>query len=411
MDPLPTVLAIDDDKISQKFIARALARQYVHHSAFSGEEGISQAIELRPDIILLDVEMPGLNGYEVCDQLRQNPATNPIPIVFLSSRSSLRERMLGFESGADDYLPKPFASEELLAKLNVLMKYRTGHQQLQEKVSQAEETAYTALTGSNELGLAMNFVEQSYNVQNYEMLAFRLFSVTSSLNLKCSLLMLNGNEKLYFSSTGNINPLEEEVIAMLRKPQRFIDFGCRTQINFDNLSLLIKNMPLDDMDRYGRIKDLMPSMLGAADAKIQSLNARAAIATQANELVGSFNEIKSTLVNLAASLRDNQQKGANILRDMLNELDFYLPGMGLEDDQEQLIVNLIDRSTHKALDVTDATDSISDSFTHVVNNLESLIEKQNACMQNTFSNDEIEVETSDEQNEQQDPGSMDIELF
>ena len=236
-------------------------------------------------------------------------------------------------------------------------------------------------------------------------------SVTSSLSLKCSLLVLNGDEKLYFSSTGNINPLEEEVIAMLRKPQRFIDFGCRTQINFDNLSLLIKNMPLDDMDRYGRIKDLMPSMLGAADAKIQSLNARAALSTQANELVESFNDIKSTLVNLASSLRDNQQKGANIMRDMLNELDFYLPGMGLEDDQEQLIVTLIDRSIHKALDVTDATDNISESFTHVVNKLEGLIEKQNACMQNTFSNDEIEVETSSEQNEQQNPGSMDIELF
>lgn len=410
MEPLPTVLAIDDDKISQKFIARALARQYNHISAFTGEEGIAQAIELCPDIILLDVEMPGMNGYEVCDQLRQNNSTSQIPIVFLSSRSSLRERMLGFESGANDYLPKPFAPEELLAKLNLLNTYKTNQQQLEEKVSLAEETAYTALTGSSELGLAMSFVEQSYNAQNYEMLAFRLFSVTSSLDLKCSLLMLNGDEKLYFSSTGNINPLEEEVIAMLRKDQRFIDFGCRTQINFDHLSLLIKNMPLDDMERYGRIKDLMPSMLGSADAKIQSLNARSAMSAQTNELLNSFNDIKSTLATLAVSLKDNQEKGAHIMRDMLNELEFHLPGMGLEDDQERFIVNLIDGSIHKALDVTDATSSISNSFTHVVSNLEDLIDKQNKCMYNMFANDEAEEETS-EQNEQQDPGSMEIELF
>ena len=98
------------------------------------------------------------------------------------------------------------------------------------------------------------------------------------------------------------------------------------------------------------------------------------------------------------------------MRDMLNELEFYLPGMGLEDDQEHFIVNLIDRSIHQALDVTDATESIGNSFTHVVSNLEGLIEKQNKCMYSMFANDEVKAESS-EQNEQQDPGSMDIELF
>ena len=404
---LPSVLAIDDDKISQRFIARALARQYSLHSAYSGDDGIQRARELEPDIILLDVEMPGMNGYEVCDQLRQNPRTQNTPIIFLSGHSSLRERMLGFEAGADDYLVKPFAPEELLAKLGVLVRYRQKQNELQEKVIKAEETAYTALTGSSELGLAMNFVEQSYNAQNYETLAFRLFSITTTLGLNCSLVILDGEEKNYFSSSQTINPLETEVMAMLRKDQRFIDFGCRTQINFDNVSLLIKNMPLDDRERYGRIKDLLPAMLGAADAKIQSLNTQKSLSKQTEQLSNSFSEIKSTLSNLSSSLHENQHTGATLMRNMLNQLEFKLPGMGLEDDQESYIINLIDSSIMETLNVTDASEQIGQSFAHVVSELENLIEKQNTLMCSLISGPSEENVSE----ESQELGNMDIELF
>lgn len=409
MERLPTVLAIDDDKISQKFIARSVAHSFHLHSAYTGEEGLALAASIQPDLILLDVEMPGLNGYEVCDQLRQNTITANTPIIFASSRSSLRERMLGFEAGGDDYLVKPFAPEELLAKLNVLLKFRTTQQKLKQQVSQAEETAYTALTGSSELGLAMSFVEQSYSAFNYEVLAFRLFSVTSTLGLNCTLLILNGDEKNYYASSGTINPLESDVMAMLRKDQRFIDFGCRTQVNFNNLSLLIKNMPLNDMERYGRIKDLAPAILGAADAKIHALNTQAAIAKQSGTLVASFNEIKTTLISLAHALHSNQQKGAQVMRTMLNELEFSLPSMGLEDDQERYIVDLIDNSIVETLTVTDTTDSIGQSFTNVANQLETLIEKQKGFVL-SLAPKPLE-EPTNQDHEQADPGSMDIELF
>ncbi len=79
------ILIIDDDKISQKIIIRALTDEFKTHTAGDGESGITMALELIPDLILLDVEMPGLNGYEVCDRLRNNEATRKIPIIFMPS--------------------------------------------------------------------------------------------------------------------------------------------------------------------------------------------------------------------------------------------------------------------------------------------------------------------------------------
>lgn len=102
------ILAIDDDKFVQKLIVKALQSSELSvRTADDGELGIAAAIQQVPSIILLDVEMPGINGYEVCDRLRNLEATKNVPIVFLSSHSSLRERLQGYEVGADDYLINP----------------------------------------------------------------------------------------------------------------------------------------------------------------------------------------------------------------------------------------------------------------------------------------------------------------
>lgn len=85
------ILAIDDDKFIQKVIIKTLSSSSMSvRTADNGELGIEAAINKPPDIILLDVEMPGINGYEVCDRLRNSNETKEVPIVFLSSHSSLR---------------------------------------------------------------------------------------------------------------------------------------------------------------------------------------------------------------------------------------------------------------------------------------------------------------------------------
>jgi DNA-binding response OmpR family regulator len=92
---------------------------------FEGDEGLHVAMAEDWDLILLDIMLPGLDGLEICRQIRLNKQT---PIIMLSARDSVMERVHGLDCGADDYLPKPFAIEELLARMRVVFRRQGGHE-------------------------------------------------------------------------------------------------------------------------------------------------------------------------------------------------------------------------------------------------------------------------------------------
>ena len=243
-----SILAVDDDKISQKMIARALSDEdYALSFADDGVQGLQAAVDQLPDIIILDVEMPGMNGYEVCEKLKNQPSTQNIPVVFLSSHSTLRERMQGYEVGADDYLVKPFEKADLIAKIRILARYLEDQKALLSEIDLAQKTAHIAMTGSSELGIAMQFVERSYALHNFNDLGVSLLHICQQFQLNCTLMIISETEPVWISIDEAIKPLEKEMIEMVDRKQRFVDFGSRTIINFHNLSLLVKNMPLDDM--------------------------------------------------------------------------------------------------------------------------------------------------------------------
>ena len=289
------ILSIDDDKIAHKFIAKALAEDADLLHAYSGEEGIDLAIKHLPDVILLDVDMPGMNGYEVCDKLKHHPDTSEIPVIFISARGEMRDRMQGYEAGGADYIVKPFINIDLLAKINLLIKYRQQQNALEAQVAEAQKAAVTAMSGSSELGQVMQFVERSYTTTSLEALANNIFMVTRGLGLHCIVVMRTTSGETWFSCSGAISPLEQNVIGLLRGRSRFQDFGCRTQVNYPNVSLLVKNMPLNNMELYGRIKDWLPALLGAADARAGAFNTQQAVLEQTKKINHSIQNILHTI--------------------------------------------------------------------------------------------------------------------
>ena len=404
-----SILVIDDDKITHSFIKRALEGTYQLFPAFNGEEGLQQAAAIRPNIILLDVEMPGMNGYEVCEILKASEATKQIPVIFLSSHSSLRERMQGFEAGADDYIVKPFQPEDLKAKLQVVGRYRKTEEELSNQIQEAKQTVHAALSGSSDLGQAIYFIERCHNVSNYEQLAQEFFKISNNLGLACTLVIESiDNESFYSSKLNAVPPLESELISTLRNEKRFFDFGCRTQINYQHISLLIKNMPLDDMERYGRVKDLFPAMLSAADTKISQLDTLSSIKLQAEDLSKSISLISAALGKVKRSVTNNQTDSMTIMRDMLTELDRELPRMGLEDDQEQFLLDRIDRAITNAHETSTVTKEISDYFNTIIKDLETQASQQQHLVEKLSNITSSDISSDGETDEGY---SMDIELF
>ncbi|MCC2377731.1 response regulator transcription factor [Bacillus wiedmannii] len=114
------ILIIEDEESLADFLELELKYEgYKVDIQFDGRKGLETALEINYDLILLDLMLPGLNGLEVCRRLR---ATKNTPIIMLTARDSIMDRVTGLDSGADDYLPKPFAIEELLARMRVIFR-------------------------------------------------------------------------------------------------------------------------------------------------------------------------------------------------------------------------------------------------------------------------------------------------
>lgn len=127
------ILVVDDDRAVRESLRRSLAfNGYTVDLAEDGVEALDAIANERPDAVVLDVMMPRLDGLEVCRQLRSTG--DDLPILVLTARDSVSERVSGLDAGADDYLPKPFALEELLARLRALLR-RTGPEELAESAT------------------------------------------------------------------------------------------------------------------------------------------------------------------------------------------------------------------------------------------------------------------------------------
>ena len=115
------VLVVDDDAPIRRMLERTLAADgYAVEAAADGGEALASVERSAPDLVVLDVAMPGMDGLTVCRRLRQ--AGFALPILLLTARDAVTDRVAGFDAGADDYLVKPFAPEELLARVRALLR-------------------------------------------------------------------------------------------------------------------------------------------------------------------------------------------------------------------------------------------------------------------------------------------------
>src|SRR4026208_1339725 len=150
------VLIIEDELAMRTAVADVLQTEgYRVLTAVDGEAGLQCAINEMPDLILLDLMMPRLDGYAVCAELRR--LSNPVPILMLTAKGQVEDRVQGLDAGADDYLVKPFSTEELLARVRALLRRTKRSTQLPKNLVLGEVrldfVRQTALRGKKPLHL------------------------------------------------------------------------------------------------------------------------------------------------------------------------------------------------------------------------------------------------------------------
>lgn len=130
---------VDDEKLNVEILEGILSEKYEVVTAYNGNEALLKVEKTSPDLILLDIMMPGMDGYEVCRMLKRNKKTLHIPIVMVTALTEKTDKIKAIEAGADDFLSKPVDVDELNARVKSLLRIKYYHDSLVEEQKRLSE--------------------------------------------------------------------------------------------------------------------------------------------------------------------------------------------------------------------------------------------------------------------------------
>ncbi|MGH7997378.1 MAG: response regulator [Opitutaceae bacterium] len=157
MPATPTVVVIDDQPINVQLLKRKLEREGLRIvTAYNGREGLEKIKEERPDLVLLDVMMPDMDGIEICQRLQQEEETRAIPVIFITARTTKESKLEGLAVGAVDYITKPIDLDETLARVQTQLRFVQINREMVDLQRRLEEARRTATIGAVTEGIAHN---------------------------------------------------------------------------------------------------------------------------------------------------------------------------------------------------------------------------------------------------------------
>jgi CheY-like chemotaxis protein len=153
----PTILIVDDQPVNVRILQRKLEKEGMRvQTAGSGPEALAKVNAGKPDLILLDVLMPEMDGLEVCRRLRAMPDTGDIPVIFITAKDSRENKVEGLNAGGADYITKPIDLDETLARVNTQLRIRESHKKNLELLARLADARQSAAVGAITQGIAHN---------------------------------------------------------------------------------------------------------------------------------------------------------------------------------------------------------------------------------------------------------------
>jgi signal transduction histidine kinase/DNA-binding NarL/FixJ family response regulator len=222
----PVLLIVEDNPDVRNYISMILGNEYRIFEAKDGEEGLDKAFECSPDLIISDVMMPKMDGFQLCKQLKTDLRTSHIPVIMLTAKATMQDKINGLEIGADEYIMKPFDADELKARIKNLLEQRKRLHEHFNKYGFAD-TEKKNITSADQKFLAkvVNFIDEyisdtSFGVEvlaeksavSQSLLYKKIISLTgTSPNELIKKLRLNKAAKLIESNSGNVSEIALEV--------------------------------------------------------------------------------------------------------------------------------------------------------------------------------------------------------
>ncbi|MBQ4879839.1 response regulator [Pseudoalteromonas luteoviolacea] len=346
------ILIVDDDDFALEYQINTLSGHYEIETASSGEAALESVNIFQPDLVIMDIQMPGISGYEATYSIRQ--AGHQIPILFLSNLCSIEERLKAYDSGGNDFIAKPAEPTELIKKINTLLSYA------QQTSSDADEIAIQALSDIASLGTIIQFYKQTQQCRTFSQLANAIFHTTRSFGLRTSLTFRVNREEIVFFDNKILNNIDVSLLSSLKSAKRIMEFGSnRAAFNWQYCSLLVKNMP-SNHSKSGVMKDYLAYLMDGIESCIIRIMTEISLNNALTNYKDKNAAIKSGVVNIIDNLESE-----------LNQVfaTFEL-GHELSQQTETQLLALIERAQKNA-------DSLMETSYEIESELQDILEHIN----------------------------------
>jgi CheY-like chemotaxis protein len=375
------VLITDDDDMTLEMLDAALQDRYKVTTAHSGNEALALAEKQDFDMILLDVDMPEMDGYATCTALKAQSRSADVPVLFLSARVNVEERLRGYRVGGTDYLTKPFDVVELTAKIELAVEQRERNRMLNDQIEEAMNTAMNTANMYGEVGVVLELQRQLGNCYEYIDIATAFFSALERMGFEGCLRLTGRQGVSSRSGQGECTALGNSLLDHLEtlKNTKIQAVGDNTSFNYGNVLILVRNLPMnpkgsqynsDDLDRLARVRDNVALMAEGIVARMRALDIEMEKSSfeHSQKLVAATRE---ALVDISAQQHANRMQMGQVFQRMDSEVEQSFVHLGLSETQEEHLSGMLKRYMAEALAVFDHSNQIEA-------HLQKLISKLNA---------------------------------
>ncbi|QLG88937.1 response regulator [Chitinibacter bivalviorum] len=376
MSNKPLVLIVDDDLFMLDFLNDALSERCQIITAESGAAALQLAQQQHPILVITDVQMPEMNGYELCQHIKDDFDISDTPVLFVSALDDIEDRLQGFEVGGEDFVLKPVNPQVLDAKVAHILRLIEERRQLKSQTQYATNTAMLAMTSMSETGLLLEGLKL-FNQSNTPLeLAKAVIQAQAMYEVDGVVeLLLPAGQRLIQNKLGPASELEASVMQHMAGMDRITQYKTRMSITYPHVRTLISNMPLHDPDRCGRLRDHLAMLIEAADVRLVSIVTSAQAQQQGSAIEGTIASLTTTLANIDELQRSGRASASLILNNVMMRVEEALVGLQLTERQESSLMGIIHDGLEDVSSTLLAEAHFQDQLSNVIRDLQRAVKQ------------------------------------
>ncbi|MFP6790005.1 MAG: hypothetical protein VB954_08505 [Thalassolituus sp.] len=319
-----------------------LGKQYELEHVESVDDCIRQVAADDVKLVLLNiVDNQQPVWLDVCRQLKDTPSVADTPIVILARDSALDSKMAYYDAGCDDYVNSESMSE-LQARLMRVIFNKVANDQLKQQLQQANEMAFIAMSDTSDLGVNVQFLLDVNTCDNLDELGMRVFKSLQSYGINCSLQIRGRHTVKNMEANGMAKEMESVLLQECKDKGRYVDFGRRSIMNYGSVSLLVKNMPMNDDKKYGAIKDNVFSLLQGADARVKALDNLESLAMESLLVKRMAGQMRDLMKDVDSSYKGVMKDIADVVETMADGVESSIQFLGMDERQELALQKIME---------------------------------------------------------------------